>query len=337
MSTFAPCHCVICVPKAEKFGNRTLPLPCRGSAGRLHTSICSRQSPSNSNTRFSAKLSMRLNSSVALEVPRRTSTVQPRIQTTKVPPKRIDHRISSPARSFSSFSSGLKTGKPVPNTPTKCQPKYLPRIPSKLNQSTPSIAAKSTPIMQNKTTKATDLKVIAKKLLPIIDTECNKNESETVENCDLNGNTETDGVSESIADDSVTKDSSEIALVLQEMAIAENDQTPAQPLILLQENAQTQQPEPSIVHADNEIACKDDGTKPSSTQSKWIDEVLSLLNTGTEKQLSNKLATIGFKIASQIIRCRAVRGKFERMEDLQTKLGWSNKVYKKFLSNNFLD
>lgn len=206
--------------------------------------------------------------------------------------------------SLSRSISSILTGKPVLKTPTKCQPKYVPRIQSKLYQSTPLIGQQSTPIIQNKMAKTANLKVIAKKLMPIIDTECNKNDSKTVENCNVNGNTETDDISGIIGDDDVTKDSSEIALALEEMKIAE----------------------PS-----------DDEPKTSTEQPPWIDVVLKLLNTADEKLLSNKLATVGWKTAVQIKRCRDFRGEFKQLEDLQTKLGWSDKIYKKFRSSNFLD
>lgn len=340
MSTFARCHCETCAPKVEKLGNRTLPLPCRNS-GKFQTSICSRQTP---NTRFLTKLSMRLNSSVAIVMqPKTTPKLQPKRQTTKVQSNRIDQRVSSPARSFSSFTSGLKTianssGKPTLNTPTKCQLKYLSRIPLKLNQSTPTIVPKSTPIMQKKTAKVASLKVVAKNLVPIIDTEHNQNENEAVEKqCDENSNIESYAGPEDTADECVTKDSSGLALLLDEMSIIKNAPTSAEPSILHQENIQIQEQEPSLQCTENKMACKTDHeTKIPTAQSKLMEETLNLLNTGTEKQLSNKLTTVGVKTAAQIVRYREIRGKFEKLEDLQTNLGWSNKMYEKFRFKNFL-
>lgn len=75
-------------------------------------------------------------------------------------------------------------------------------------------------------------------------------------------------------------------------------------------------------------------TKPA--QLKWAEEVLNLLNTGTEKELSEKLTTIGPKTAAKIAKCRKIHGEYQHIEDLRKMLGWSENVYSKFLAKNFL-
>lgn len=353
MSTFPRCHCEICAPKSEKFGNRTLPLPttnrshlCR-NADKFQTSICkTTQSPSNFRTRFSTNLSMKIKSNVSVEVqPKMQLKIEPKT-TPRVQPKRIDQRVSSPARSFNSFAKSLKTFDSTPKTVAvktpirsrSMQPK-LNGFQSKFNQSAPIIVAKSTPISKmTKAAKVSDLKVVSKKLASITDTEPNDNEIERVEDCNVESCIESNDVTEVIVEESaVVKDS---PTVCDENSIACNAPVPvpAKPSILFEENTPIQQQAAPKVLVEDETAAseKADDTQMTSSQLKWANEVLDLLNTGSEAKISNKLVTIGLKTAAQIIKCREIRGKFQQIEDLKWKLGWSEKMYQKFRLRNFL-
>lgn len=79
------------------------------------------------------------------------------------------------------------------------------------------------------------------------------------------------------------------------------------------------------------------GSDIGSYQIKWVDEVLNLLNTGSEKELKEKLMTIGVKKAAQIINCRNTHGHFQQIDSLRQMLGWTQSAYTKFLQKNFLE
>lgn len=87
----------------------------------------------------------------------------------------------------------------------------------------------------------------------------------------------------------------------------------------------------------NASASDTDNIQATSPQSKWAEEVLALLNGGSEKELIKTLSTIGQKTAALIIKCREIHGKYQQIDDLEKMLGWSKKVYTKFLSKNLLD
>lgn len=348
MSTFPPCHCEICIPKSEKCGNRTMPLPHRNTKN-FQTSNCKHQSPSNHKTRLSTKLSMtfvEVKREMKSKIEQKTTPkVQSKVQTKfrrSTEPKQYNRRVLSPARSFNAFEKDFKAvdsrGKPVVKTPTNFRPKSLLAVQSKLNQSKPSMALKSTPITKNKAAKAANVKVIPKKLVPIIDIERNENEMENMEKYDVNSNIVMNAVTEvSTEKDVVPKveigQSVPVCNEIEKWSPTKID-SPADDLSSIPILEITQILEYlEIKLAESTI---DDDIKTTASQSKWSDEVLDLLNTGSESQIRSKLVTVGPKYALQITKCREIRGKFEQIEDLKTKLGWTEKVYQNFRSKNFL-
>lgn len=73
---------------------------------------------------------------------------------------------------------------------------------------------------------------------------------------------------------------------------------------------------------------KDDDTKITSFQSKWTDEVLKLLNSGSETERSKKISTVGPKTATLTTNCRKTRGEFEKINDLMRQRLGKNHVAK---------
>lgn len=301
MSTFPPCHCEICIPltpNGKKYRNRSMSLtPNRHHACRKTENFNTSFRRHQSPINCTAKLT-----NIGL----------------KMAPKIEPKRVSSPARRF----SYLKT---VTKTPHRFQPKSLLKIQSKLNQSLPILGEKSKSIAKNQM--------------------ANNSVIESAEKCDVNSNMCSQTVdSNVVAVESVILETKQQPLAceeIKEISMRTNEPSLAKLSTVIKEITNTQQPEASVVKVDDKILrTKDDDNKTTSTstspQSKWADEVLKLLNTGSEKQISNKLATVGLKSAAMIIKCREIRGKYEQLGDLQKKLGWSDKVYQKFLMNNFL-
>lgn len=264
-------------------------------------------------------ISMQFNSSVFKrkvhpEIVASTSPrFQPRrIQSANVHPKieskRIQQRAPSPGRSFTSSTNGLKpfesaTKTTVGKTPTKILSKSLPRMQSKLSGNARGIVSTSTPITKiSKRAQNDDTNKIGKKY-------------------EINYNIDSFAISEAVAEET------SVAEAMTRISLADD---------VNEENFQSQL-QTSEEKRRNDIASEDgEDTKIKSTQSKWNDEVLKLLNTGSEMELSEELATIGPKTATLIRKCREKRGDFGEINDLQIKLGWSDKVYKKFLLRNFL-
>lgn len=275
-------------------------------------------------------ISMQFNSSVFKrkvhpEIVASTSPrFQPRrIQSANVHPKieskRIQQRAPSPGRSFTSSTNGLKpfesaTKTTVGKTPTKILSKSLPRMQSKLSGNARGIVSTSTPITKISTAK--------NEIFPMeIKRAQNDDTNKIGKKYEINYNIDSFAISEAVAEET------SVAEAMTRISLADD---------VNEENFQSQL-QTSEEKRRNDIASEDgEDTKIKSTQSKWNDEVLKLLNTGSEMELSKQLATIGPKTATLIRRCREKRGDFGEINDLQIKLGWSDKVYKKFLLRNFL-
>lgn len=129
-----------------------------------------------------------------------------------------------------------------------------------------------------------------------------------------------------------------IDLLLQICAkIAETSTTENEPSTGEEQSAFVQQEDAPVTSTENEFAeTNDDDIKITSAQLKWTEKILNLLNTGSKGDLSKTLATIGSKTAVRITRYRKIHGNFEQIADLQARMGWSDKVYQKFLTKNFL-
>lgn len=304
------CSCVSCVsltPKVDKFGKQSMPLTsirqqirmdlCQNTAKFKASSIVrTHQSSVDIRVHFETKFSMKIKSKVQTKI-------EPKFEQ-KIQPK------PSPARNFTSFTTNSKaiglTRKTVTKTPiTKFQPK-------KFNPSVPTLGLKSSkPNTKNQMANESNLIKVA----PAISK--NINEIENAEKCDIDCNIDSNTVLEVVAEkSSVTKEV--------------NQPSP----IALKENLQQKASE--LQSEDETAQIKDDDIKTTSSQLKWIAEVLKLLNTGSEMDISEQLATIGPKTATLITRRRKFHGEFEQIDDLQKKLGWSDKVYQKFLLKNFL-
>lgn len=359
MSTFAPCTCSACKPKCEKFGNRTPPLARRNSA-RFHTSICQHQSPRSLQTRVSTKLSVKLESNIVVGVspnlsktkittPRSAVKFQPKVHT-KVQPKidspRTGQRVSSPARNFRSFAKDLKvfdsTTKSIVKTPTKFRPKSLYSTQSTLNQTAPT-ALKSTPIAKCKIAEIAGSKIAPMKSVTIVDTERNEIEIEEIGKMDVNSNIESNAVTAVMEEESdVINEKNQYLPVCDEIVnvptMENNQKLPTEIPNLPEGNTRIEKQGATVVRAEQKtnVDTTDNILATTSSQSKWTDEILKLLNTGSASKISRELVTIGPKTATQITKCREIRGKFEQIEDLKTRLGWTDKVYQKFQLKNFL-
>ncbi|KAL1516561.1 hypothetical protein ABEB36_000464 [Hypothenemus hampei] len=77
---------------------------------------------------------------------------------------------------------------------------------------------------------------------------------------------------------------------------------------------------------------KGSNDSPFTSHSK---KVLTILNKGTSKDLE-KLHTIGCKTADQIILFRALKSRFNKIDDLLKLPGWSQKKYDRFVNLNLL-
>ena len=112
---------------------------------------------------------------------------------------------------------------------------------------------------------------------------------------------------------------------------------PEETSIALQETNNNQQEAHETQPEERIARTKREHIKMKSAQSKWVEEVLNLLNTGSVDDLSKNLATIGPKTAVRIIRCREIHEiEFKFIDDLQKMSGWTEKEHKKFLSKNCL-
>lgn len=118
---------------------------------------------------------------------------------------------------------------------------------------------------------------------------------------------------------------------IEKMSMTENNSTLEKSLITSQEKIHTQNDTSTVASAS-----ESDRANTKTSQSKWAAEVLNLLNTGTDKQINKKLATVGLKTAAQIVKCREIHGEYQHIANLCQMLGWSENVYKKFLAKNFL-
>lgn len=222
-------------------------------------------------------------------------------------------------------------------TPIKMQPKSFVKTHTKSNGSAPKFdqkVLKLTIIIKKEETSGLDLKSVPAILVTNVHTNQNANEIESAGKCNIDSKLDSNIVRE----EAVKAVNEEIDLPLQIcVKIEETSTTENEPSTGEEENTLTQQQDAAETPTKNEfVETKDDDIKIPSSQLKWTEEVLNLLNTGSEDDLSKTLATIGPKTAIRITRCRKNHGNFDQIADLPRRLGWSDKVHQKFLSKNFL-
>lgn len=360
------CHCDSCVvfaAKADKFGNKSVQMTairqqvqmdlCRNKQ-QFQASVYSYQSTSNAQSRVQTSISMNIKSNFVVEVrpsSKPKSKFQPKIefkstaqfQTTiqmnaqsKAEPKRIAEVVktsscqSSPVRKFNSMPNNSKAVVPVQRivkkTPIKTQ--------STLNQS----AAKSDrkvakQLIKKEETSDLKLKPIPATLVPKLEPDQSENKAESTGKRNIDSNMASNTVPEEVVAVTTVKkeidSTSSICVKIEETSPTKSDPSSDEQL--------TQQQDAPDTPTEDEFAkTNDEDIKITPSQLKWTDEVLNLLNTGSEAELSKTLATIGPKTAIRITKCRNVHGKFDQIGDLQKRLGWSEKVFQKFLSKNFL-
>ena len=358
------CRCMSCVmlnSKRDKAGNK---LPLTPMRKQLQMDWCQNKntikmktSASSFRTKIEANFSMEIKSNIVVKVQpnieartisrmqsrietkvqsrietKTQSRTETRIQSTQIESKRIEskwieHRVASPVRNYSPIAKNLKAidsaRKTVTKTPIKLQPTNEFKTQSKLNQSVPVLGPKSKSIAENQKTKDSDSKSFAAE-------PKNKNEVKNTGKNEADQNIDLNTVPEAVPEENTPNDTNELSS-------SKNDPSPAELPIEHLENIDIKQEEISEVQdVDETEYTQSDDIQITSSQSKWTEEVVKLLNTGSEMDISIKLATIGPKTAALITKCREVRGEFEQIEDLQKGLGWSDKVYKRFIMKNFL-
>lgn len=350
------CDCVSCdlfAAHGEKFGNKSVQLTtiqqqvqmdlCQNKQ-RFKASVCSYQSSSYFQSRTQTKISTSIKSNFVVEVQSKvqsrigiktTTNFQTTIQTT-VQSKAESKRIvavgqgtkaiqSSPARNFNSLPKKsmavVPVQKTVPKTPMKVQPKALVKTQPKINKSASKFSPKLLgAVIKEEKTSDLDLKPTSATSIPKDDTDRNENKLKSVS---------TDPV------EAVKTIKKEIDVPMPTCVKIEKIER-ISPIKIEPSSDNEEQDAPETPIEDKIAQSNDDDTETTSPQLNWTEEVLSLLNTGSEEELSKTLATIGPKTAIRITRGRKAHGKLGQIDDLQKRLGWSDKVHQKFLSKNFL-
>lgn len=274
------------------------------------------------------QFSMQIKSKIVVSVRSKTETrVQAVESSMNFQTRRIELRVPvSRGRNLEPIEDQLKAidlgRKAVPKSSTKCKSKHVSQTQSSSKQSGTAVDTEWNSIIDRKQ-KSNDLngKRSATVSHPAIEWE--QFSDEDSENNKYDGDTNIDLQPD--ADETSFAETEEISPI-------KSGPKPEESSITLQEKNESE-----VGSKQGTAAASDtDSIKITSSQSQWAEDVLNLLNNSTEKDLSKKLATIGPKTAMRIIKCREINGEYQRIDDLRKMLGWSERVYKKFLSKNSL-